>query len=514
MKRALRHRNRLFATGALLVTALFSCFYLVYRGERQVQEQQKAVLHTHDVLGELASLRLANARAYGRCLGFSATGGSRFLEECERNVGLINTSLGRLRELTTDNGQQQKLLDELIPEEKQYVQSLGDLGALPGPKPGLLAGRGDAVQPPSPAVLALLQRVETNERALLAERSHAAGYNAAKLRKLLWIAGALTFGLVLFSAHATQRELVLQAKIQAGLRQTHELLGRRYEQSQLELDQALDGLHAQIRERQQAELAVLQLNEQLENRVRSRTAELQEANRELEAFTYSVSHDLRAPLRHMDGFSRMLQQALGPAISEESQHALKRIREAARHMMNLVEDLLRLSKIGRQIPHPSSISLAELVESVREEVMVDAASRKIEWRIDALPQIQADPNLLRHVLVNLLANAVKFTRARQLAEIQIGSYARPKEAVIFVKDNGAGFDPHYAEKLFGVFQRLHRQDEFEGTGIGLAIAQRIIRKHGGWIWAEGQLGAGATFFFSLPLRSERTAAAERAGTSA
>jgi PAS domain S-box-containing protein len=243
--------------------------------------------------------------------------------------------------------------------------------------------------------------------------------------------------------------------------------------------------------------------------------EVLEANRELEAFTYSVSHDLRAPLRHMEGFSRLLQKDQGDKLSTDARHYLDRIQSAAAHMSSLVEDLLHLSQIGRQVPQRNAIPLRALAEEVRAEFAEETEGRLIDWRISPLPEVQGDPLLVRQVLFNLFSNAVKFTRRQNPAVIEVGSREEAGETVIYVRDNGAGFDPRYADKLFGVFQRLHRQDEFEGTGIGLALVQRIIHKHGGRVWADSLPGQGATFYFTLPARAEsRVQTQELAGARA
>lgn len=235
-----------------------------------------------------------------------------------------------------------------------------------------------------------------------------------------------------------------------------------------------------------------------------RTVALERANRDLEAFTYSVSHDLRAPLRHMDGFSRILLERLGPALDEDSRRQLWRVREAAAQMGALVDDLLALSRVGRRRPQRRTASLAKILSEARAELAsadenpaAAGGSARIEWRIGPLPELDCDPGLVKQVLLNLLSNAVKFTSRVERPVIEIGSYPFEGTHAIFVRDNGAGFDPRYARKLFGVFQRLHHQEEFPGTGVGLAIVARIVANHGGRIWAEGQAGRGATFTFTL-----------------
>jgi PAS domain S-box-containing protein len=250
-------------------------------------------------------------------------------------------------------------------------------------------------------------------------------------------------------------------------------------------------------DRKRREEEIRNLNQELGKR----SEELEASNKELEAFAYSISHDLRAPLRHMAGYTELLQKHAASGLDEKSRRFMATILESTKRMGNLIDDLLSFSRIARTETRETTVNLQQLVKEVRDEIQPETSGRDIAWRVGELPELHGDRAMLRLALVNLISNAVKFTRKRPHAQIEIGCLEKKNGGVtVFVKDNGVGFDMKYVHKLFGVFQRLHRAEAFEGTGIGLATVQRIIHRHGGRVWAEALVDAGATFFIEVPNR--------------
>ena len=264
------------------------------------------------------------------------------------------------------------------------------------------------------------------------------------------------------------------------------------------LNQMLDRIHEGDRALREREEQLRCLNSELEHRVEERTRKLQEANKELEAFSYSVSHDLRAPLRAIDGFSRILLEDYAKKLDEDGRRVLDVIRSNTQNMGRLIDDLLAFSRLSRKPMEAAPVNMSELANEVFQQLEPAFDGQKIQFKLAPLPDTTGDPALIRQVFVNLLSNAAKYSRQRAQTVIEVHGRRDNGDCIYFVKDNGVGFDMTYAPKLFGVFQRLHNVEEFEGTGVGLAIVQRIIHRHGGRVWAEGKVNEGATFYFSLP----------------
>jgi len=498
LQRAIKFRKKLAEAWVVLLLLLVLGFTVGIRSTYETRRMNQWVWHTQQVLGETESVRLSRLRMRNALWFYRATGRDEFRSRYEVDRRKLTDSASSLRELTADNPsqhdeinrigevirQQIELLDRAIQKAQSAKQSGG-----PQESTGVISTDDE--------VTGMMDGFENEERRLFGERSGDVQASAMLTREILTLTGILACGALVLAGYYIQREILSRAQIEVGLRRARELLGTQLNQKQSELGHTMEDLHDQIEARNQAEEEMRRLNQELEERVAQRTKELREMNQELESFNYSVSHDLRAPLRHLDGFSRILVDEFAPELSTEAKRYLHRIRLAASQMSELVDDLLRLARFGRQAVKRECLSLNPLIEETITACLQEEAPREIVWNIGTLPKVEADPGLVRQVFANLIANALKFTRKKSAAVIEIGARADGGEVTIFVKDNGAGFDPRYSDKLFGVFQRLHRQDEFEGTGIGLAIVARVIHKHGGRVWAESTPEQGATFYFTL-----------------
>ena len=486
------------------------------RSARETRRINRWVSHTQEVLTEAASVRVSRARMQNDLWFYRATEDQQFFDRYQAEKQKLLSSASQLRMLTADSASQQELIARVSVLLKKQLPAMDN--AIERAQSVKNAGGTQeftVITPGDDALPELMGRFEATERQLFKERTDAVQKSAQWTIELLFAAGVLVCGSLALAGYYIQHEVLMRAEIEVGLLRARELLGMQLDEKRSELGHAMDDLHDQILARNEAEDELRHLNADLEVRVARRTEELAEMNRELESFNYSVSHDLRAPLRHMDGFSRILEEEFAPQLSGEARHYLKRIRLAAGQMTALVDDLLQLARFGRQAVRWQRVSLAQLVDETVRACMEQEGNRQIAWDIARLPEVEADPGLLRQVLANLISNALKFTKNKQRPVIEIGCLQKELEVTIHVKDNGAGFDPRYADKLFGVFQRLHRQDEFEGTGIGLAIVARIIHKHGGRVWAESTPECGATFYFTLSAAEEtRSETAEHAGAIA
>jgi two-component system, sensor histidine kinase and response regulator len=299
---------------------------------------------------------------------------------------------------------------------------------------------------------------------------------------------------VLVELYKKNRLLKRQAE---HLRQGRDELELRVKNRTAQLADANEALREEVTARQQAETELRLLNLELEQRIFERTSQLAASNQDLEAFTYSVAHDLEAPLRQIQGYAEIMEEEFSPLLPPEAKQYLERMRLRSENMRLMLEDLLNLSLIGKQELKRERTNLNVLVNDVAATLKADNSSRQIEWKIDDLPVVACDPGLMKLVFTNLLSNAVKYSRLRQNAVIEVGQEAHGDEVSIFVRDNGVGFDMKNADRLFGVFQRLHRTEDFEGTGVGLAIVARIVRKHGGRVWGQAAPGNGAVFYFTL-----------------
>src|SRR5438552_7284763 len=454
-------------------------------------------LHTQRVQLEADRLLAALVDVETGDRGYAITGDPIFLEPYRRAVPIVAATIKNLRQLTADNpGQQQRLqeMDQLA-QRKLQIAAVVIAGTrarfsqqpIPPQLPAVVEGK-----QVMDAERQQLTEFMTTENDLLAVRSTVLQQQWRRSTWVLWgstlisiIGGVLA---VLLFSHSIAGRLVeiaaRGARFAAGLPAEAPPAGRD-EISHLEhqLHNAYELVAARTGELQLTEISL-----------RQRNAELAVSNGELEAFSYSVSHDLRAPLRHIDGYSKILMEDFGPRLEPEAQRLLGVIREATGQMSQLIDALLRFARLGRGGMRRSVTDLSALAKQEVAKLEPENKNRQIEWRVGALGSADCDAELMRQVFANLLTNAIKYSRGQPRSVIEIG---RQTDGVFFVRDNGVGFDMKYADKLFGLFQRLHRQQEFEGIGLGLAAAARIVRRHGGRIWAKAAPGSGATFFFSL-----------------
>ncbi len=448
--------SKAIAASALII--LISIGALSFWSEVRNDEDREWVTHTHLVVERLQAIRIDITEAETGQRGYILTGKNSYLELYEAGVSGVRQDVKALRDLIADNPRQRDVIARLEPLIASRLAELGD-GIEVRKQAGLLAAadavtHADQKEKWMGPIAAQINEMRQTEADLLRSRLETAAASTRKMKVIIAFGNSFAILILLVKGFVIQREIDRRTLAEQNLKQANESLERR-------------------------------------------TAELSETNIELESFAYSVAHDLRAPLRHIAGYSSVLAQDYGPRLDTEGLRCLTTIVDSARRMGRLIDDLLALSKIGRKELSLQGTALGPVVAQVIEELAPESAGRELEWQIEELFSAECDPGLMKQVFANLLSNAVKYTRRQEHAVIQIGQTSQNGERVIFIRDNGAGFEMQYVDRLFGVFQRLHKARDFEGTGVGLAIVQRIIRKHGGRIWAEAAVDQGATFFFTL-----------------
>ncbi len=448
--------SKAIAACALIILACIGV--LSFWSQVRNDEDREWVRHTYLVVEKLQTVRIDITQAETGQRGYMLTGQDRYLELYRAGFDQVRRDMKGLPELVADNPTQRaaiKRLDRLIAarlaELAEGIEVRKRSGLLAGVEAVTRANNGEKWMGQIAAQIAEMRQTEAQ---LLSSRLDTAAASAREIKVVIVCGNVLAILILLVKGFV---------------------------------------IHWEIGKRNLAEQHLRQANERLERQ----TAELSETNIELESFAYSVAHDLRAPLRHIAGYSSVLTQDYGSYLDAEGLACLGKIAASAEKMGHLVDDLLRLSQIGRQELSFQDTSLDSLVKQAVEDIAPECAGREVEWQIGDLFNANCDPGLMKQVFANLLSNAVKYTRRQEHAVIQVGQTRQNDERVIFVRDNGVGFEMQYVEKLFGVFHRLHKARDFEGTGVGLAIVQRIIRKHGGRIWAEAKLDQGATFSFTL-----------------
>jgi signal transduction histidine kinase len=455
--RALTIERRILASFSLVFVGILVISAVSYRNTRILIENSQLDTRSHELVQLLANIDVAMNDAEDSHRRYLVTGETSYLEAYKKVVDQKPTFVKYLQDLTRGSPDQQQRVIQLDQTMGQQLRAeaaaITELNEHGHEAVIQLAIEGAAKQ----------ERGVTHR--IIAELEL---YERQALRKRVMESAAGTTNTIVLLGVGAFLQLVLLASVYYLIR--HDITERRRVAAELQ---------------RRGEL-------------------LAAANKELEAFSYSVSHDLRAPLRHIDGYASLLRKAVGESLDEKPARYLQTISESAKQMGQLIDDLLVFSRMGRQEMLNTTVNLDQLIKTIIYDLRLDLQGRQISWTIDTLPEVPGDPVMLRQVFMNLIANAVKFTSTRPIAKIEIGVDRRtPGEIVIFVRDNGVGFDMQYGAKLFGVFQRLHRVDEFEGTGIGLANVRRIVHRHGGRTWAEGIPDKGATFYVALPTRRSR-----------
>jgi signal transduction histidine kinase len=448
--------SKAIAACALIILAGIGM--LSFWGEVRNEKDREWVTHTYLVVEKLQALRIDITQAETGQRGYMLTGQVRYLELYQAGANQVRQDLKELPDLIADNPSEREAITKLDPLIASRLAELA-AGIEVRKRSGLLAGvqavtRANNGEKWMGQIATQIAEMRHTESRLLSSRLETAAASTRKIKLVIACGNSLAILILLVKGFV---------------------------------------IHWETGKRNLAERSLKLSNERLERR----TTELAETNVELESFAYSVAHDLRAPLRHIAGYSGVLVQDYGPRLDAEGLRCLEKITSCAQKMGRLVDELLSLSQIGRQELSFEDTPLDSLLQQAMEDVAPECTGREVEWRVENLFSARCDPGLMTQVFVNLLSNAVKYTRRQEHAVIEVGQTSQNGERVVFVRDNGVGFEMQYAKKLFGVFQRLHKARDFEGTGVGLAIVQRIIQRHGGRIWAEAEIDHGATFFFAL-----------------
>jgi signal transduction histidine kinase len=443
---------------AIALLCMAAIGIVAHRSVVHLREDTRLIEHTHQVLRKLEGLSSDLTETQNGVRGFTLTGEKAFLATVASNTAAVTGELEVIARETADSPELQRRVQQLSETIQSYlgfdrrlIEARQERG-FDAARALMLSNEGERFRRNAAAQIAGMQEVESK---LLLERQQSARRSATMTDGVILAACVLAVVLVGVSSSTIRRDLI----------------GRRH-----------------------AEEALAAANRALQERA----SEVERANRELEAFSYSVSHDLRAPLRHVDGYSELLEQELGDNVSPEGRKYLETIKRSVGKMNTLIDQLLSFSRMNRVELQQGVIDLPGIVAEVRQELEMATAGRAIEWQIRPLPRVEGDRAMIKQVFANLLNNAVKYSRPRERAIIEVGwSGDRDGRALLFVRDNGVGFDMAHTEKLFAVFERLHPATQFEGNGIGLANVQRVIERHGGRVWAEAAVDKGATFYFTL-----------------
>jgi len=466
--------RRLLTRAVLIPAILLTLLALALGGGVALLVHQARLTQRSDqVLASLARLRELLVDRETALRGYLLSGDRTFLGPLERADRRLDDTVGRLRNLLAENSDQLARLQIVETMALEWTQHAAHERTLFESGEDYIryfkAGEG------MHRVSSMLEVLDTLGQSEQARRRERAEHAALTGRLLFWLSLGCVGTLALVLGYTSRRQLLALAR-------TH--------------GQAV----AAMAEREQA---IRELNASLEQRVTERTQALAAVNDELEAFTSSVSHDLRAPLRQLGGFTRLLDESAGSRLDASERRYMAMLRSTAAEAVQMVDDLLSFSRVGRAEVRAVPVDLSAVLASAREGLLHEQENREIEWVVHGLPSVRGDPTLLLLVLRNLLGNALKYTRTRRPSRIEVGTVNVPgAEDIVYVRDNGVGFDMKYAHKLFGVFQRLHRSEEFEGSGIGLAHVRRIVQRHGGRVWGVGVPGQGATFYVALPRREQ------------